>query len=76
MNIKRINYISKFIVPKITENPVKIEKKQEYLKLTEVTTKDSNMDRRQEHDAMYYYEILKNKSHINIKDISDNYKNR
>lgn len=73
MNIKRINYISQFIVPKITEHPVIIEKKQEYLKLTEVTGKDNNMDRRQEHDAMYYYELEKDRGYINIKYINKNY---
>lgn len=73
MNINRINYISQFIVPKITKQPVIIEEKQEYLRLTKVTGKDNNMDRRQEHDAMYYYELQKDRSYINIKHINENY---
>lgn len=76
MNINRINFISQFVVPLIENNKVEIKKEQEHFKVTEVTASDSHFDRDQQHDPMYFYELMKNQHHVNIKDVSDEQKNR
>lgn len=76
MNINRINFISQFVVPRIAEKPVILEKKQEYFKVTEVLKSDNDFKRGEQHDPMYYYEMMKNQHHVNIKDVSEEYKNR
>lgn len=67
MNINRIETISTILF-ETTKRPLKLVENKDYVEIKKVELKDNNMNRNKEHDPLYYYDLMKNQYHPNIKD--------